>query len=202
MQISSLTHRPLVVAAWILAAAFAGALMALAGARLIALSSARGEVTAYAGSLLVRAAAIAHEIDQTLDHANSLSAVPCSPDDIARLREIAFRTRFVKDVGRIVNDELACSSLLAVLAKPFPVNTTPPDLETSDGRKLWASAALRLAPDTNAMVVMAKNTNVVIDPAAFLDLERPPFQYSVGIVDAGHGRVLRSWGERLVSADR
>jgi sensor c-di-GMP phosphodiesterase-like protein len=49
------------------------------------------------------------------------------------------------------------------------------------------------------MVAEAGVSNVVIDPAAFLDLEHPPFRYSIAIVNPQTKVVLRSWGKRLIS---
>jgi sensor c-di-GMP phosphodiesterase-like protein len=189
--------RQLMVAAWVLAAALAGSLAAFAGARFIAHSLARGDVTSYADDLLLRAVTIAREMDNSLDEANRMTAVPCSAEDIAKLRQIAFTTRFVKDVGRLIGGKLACSSFLGVLS--VPVGEKAPDLVTGTGRKLWVSVALQLGAGINAMVVEAGTSNVVVDPAAFLDLERPPFRYSIAIVDPSHRLVLRSWGKRLVS---
>jgi sensor c-di-GMP phosphodiesterase-like protein len=190
-------HRQLMVAAWVLAATLAGSLAALAGAQFIALSSARGDVTSYAENLLDRAVTVARETDKSLDEANELSAPPCTAGDIAKLRQIAFTTRYVKDVGRLIGGKLACSSFLGVL--PAPVGEMTPDLVTNAGRKLWANVTLQLGSGINAMVVEAGASNVVVDPAAFLDLERPPFRYSIAIVDPTGKLVLRSWGRRLVS---
>jgi sensor c-di-GMP phosphodiesterase-like protein len=49
------------------------------------------------------------------------------------------------------------------------------------------------------MVIEAGTPNVVVDPAAFFDLECPPCRYSIAIIDLSHRRVLRSWGKRQVS---
>jgi sensor c-di-GMP phosphodiesterase-like protein len=189
--------RQLVVAAWVVAAILAGGLAAFAGARFIAHSLARGDVTSYADDLLVRAVTIASEMDKSLDEANQSTAIPCSVEDISKLRQIAFTRRFVKDVGRLIAGKLACSSFLGTL--PVPIVEKAPDLITGTGRKLWVSVALQLGVGINAMVVEAGTSNVVVDLAAFLDLERPPFRYSIAIIDLSHRRVLRSWGKRLVS---
>jgi sensor c-di-GMP phosphodiesterase-like protein len=169
----------------------AGRLAAFATAHFIAVSSARSDVTSYADNLLVRAVTVARETDTSLDEANRVTAVPCSAEDTAKLREIAFKTRFVKDVGRLIGGKLACSSFLGALAAP--VGAKSPDLITEAGRKLWVRVALQLGAGINAMVVEAAASNVVVDPAAFLDLERPPFRYSIAIVDPVRKLVLRSW---------
>jgi sensor c-di-GMP phosphodiesterase-like protein len=93
--------------------------------------------------------------------------------------------------------KLACSSFLGTL--PVPIAEKAPDLINGTGRKLWVSVALQLGAGINATVVEAGTSNVVVDPAAFLDLERPPFRCSIAIIDLSHRRVLGSWGKRLVS---
>lgn len=191
--------RVLALIACVLAAAILGSLIAYTAARFIALSYARGEVDGYADNLLARAATIAREADQSLDDANRIQAPACSAEDISELREIAFKRRFVKDVGRIIDNHLTCSSFLGTLTNTLPIDFRPVDLETAAGRRLWTSVPLRLVPDLSAMVVVSGAANIVIDPAAFLDLERPPFRYSIVIINQAQKRVLRSWGERIVS---
>ncbi len=198
MQLSRLP-RVLALVACVLAAAGFGSLVAYTGARLIALSYARAELDAHAENLLSRATTIAREVDHSLDQANRIQAAACSAEDISDLREIAFRTRFVKDVGRIVDNHLACSSFLGTLPDRLPIDFRPAELETPTGRRLWTNVPLRLVPDLSAIVVVTGTSNIVIDPAAFLDLERPPFRYSIAMINQGQRRVLRSWGERILS---
>ncbi|SFI61044.1 MULTISPECIES: EAL domain-containing protein [unclassified Phyllobacterium] len=170
--------------------------LAMMGARSIALSLAQSDVAEYAGNLLKRAEGIALETNNALAEANHVEGEPCGSTDLDNMRRIAFTARYIKDVGRVNDQKLMCSSYLGVVTPPF-VNP-PPDIITEDGHKIWGNASLRLADGVTALVIEAGNANVVTDPSAFLDLVRYPYRYSVAIIDPEKGHVLRSWGQPVV----
>lgn len=177
-------------------AGVATAALGVVGARSIALSLARADLVDYARDLLDRAETIVSETDSALAEANQVEGAVCSSTDLDHMRRIAFTARYVKDVGRLYDQKLVCSSYLGVVTPPFV--TPPPDMITADGHKVWANTPLRLAQGVRALVIEAGNANVVTDPSAFLDLVRQPFRYSVAIINPEKGYVLRSWGQRLV----
>ncbi|TCL62038.1 sensor c-di-GMP phosphodiesterase-like protein [Rhizobium sp. BK251] len=157
---------------------------------------ARADVDHYANTLLDRAELIAREINSALAEANRLQGDACGSDDLEHLRKIAFTARYIKDVGRLVDKKLACSSFLGVVTPPFEIR--PPDLSTADGHKIWVNTPLRLAEGVTALVVEAGSANAVVDPSAFLDLAYQPFRYAIAMVDPDKRGVVRSWGRRLV----
>jgi sensor c-di-GMP phosphodiesterase-like protein len=179
----------------LLAGLLAGALAA-GGARTIALSLARADLESYTSLLLARAESIARETDNALAEANQVKGDPCGPNDLGHLRKIAFTARNIKDVGRLIDEKLACSSFLGVVVPPFVA--PPPDIVTSAGQKVWLNAPLLLAEGVSALVVASGNANAVIDPSPFNDLAQVPFRHVVAIVSPERRRVLRWWGQRLV----
>jgi sensor c-di-GMP phosphodiesterase-like protein len=162
-----------------------------------ALASGRHETQAYALNLLQRAEILAHETDQSLEEANASPGQPCSSNDLEYIRQITFKYWFIKDIGRIIDGRLTCTSFRGVLASPSIASS--PDLIIANGLKIWANIRLPLAPSVNSVLVETGKTNIVIDPGAFQDLEQPPFRYSIAIVNVAKGKVLRSWGQSLVS---
>ncbi len=178
----------------LIAGLVAGAL-GIIGGRATALSLARADLDGYTATLLARAESIVRETVDVLARANQIKGVPCGPSDLRHLRIIAFKARHIKDVGRIVEQKLACSSLLGVLSPPYI--QLPPDMVTADGRKVWANAPLVLTNEI-ALVVEGRNANVVINPAAYVDLIQKPFRYSLAIVNPAKGFALLSRGARLV----
>lgn len=182
----------------ILVCLFAGLLagaLGVAGARTITLASASADLDRYATTLRARAEAINGETENALAAANLVKGIACGSSDLGHLRKIAFNARYIKDVGRITDGKLVCSSLLGILSPPFAI--PPPDLTTGDGYQLWLQAGMLLT-DKRALAVRTRNAGVMMDPSAYLDLVQQPFRYSVALVNSQSGRVLRSWGERLV----
>ncbi|WP_455274392.1 EAL domain-containing protein [Rhizobium herbae] len=177
----------------LLAALVAGAL-GIVGARTIALSLARADLDHFTNILLARAESIARESASVLAVAKRVEGDACGPDDLGHLRKIAFNARYIKDVGRIIDDKLVCSSLLGIIDPPFPIPA--PDLTTAEGNELWTDAPL--LTEGRALVVRSGNANVVMAPSAFIDLVQEPFRYSVATINPEKRVVLRSRGERLV----
>ena len=182
----------------LVAGLLAGAL-GLLGARAIAVSLAHADLDRYTNTLLGRAESIAQETDKALAEANNVEGDACGPSDLGHLRKIAFGARYIKDMGRIVDEKLACTSTLGVVTPPFVI--PPPDLAAANGHEIWANTPLLLAEGVSSVVVKVGNANAVADPSAFLDLVQQPFRYSVAIVNPERRRVLRSWGHRLVDDD-
>ncbi|MDQ0323495.1 sensor c-di-GMP phosphodiesterase-like protein [Pararhizobium capsulatum DSM 1112] len=178
-----------------LLAGFVAGALGIVGARAIALSIARVNLDRYTTALLARADSISQETDNALAEANYVKGVACGPSDLRHLQKIAFNARYIKDVARVVDNKLACSSLLGVVSPPFA--RPPPDMVTPDGDELWVNTPLVLT-NKPALIVKVRNANVVIPPSAFLDLIQQPFRYSVAIVNTAKGRVMLSRGERLV----
>ncbi|MDR6635446.1 sensor c-di-GMP phosphodiesterase-like protein [Phyllobacterium sp. 1468] len=176
-----------------------GAVLAFAGARVLALNSARDEVTSYVDNLARRAEAIARETDATLEQANQIVGVPCSQPDLGSLRRIAFNARYVKDVGRVVDGRLTCTTSIGAIDPPLLVGE--PDFIDERGRRIWVKVPLALASGLIGTVIESGNANVVLSPGAFLDLEFRPFRYSIAIVNSSDRQIMRSWGNRVVSDD-
>jgi sensor c-di-GMP phosphodiesterase-like protein len=175
--------------------ALIAAALGVVGGRTIALSLARDDINDYATILLARAESIARETNEALIEANKLNGDACGPDDLRHLRKIAFTARYIKDVGRLVDSKLACSSFLGTVVPPFA--TPPPDFITADGRALWGNTPLQLADGVSAFVVQLGNANAVVASSAFLDLVHEPFRYAIAIVNPQKRDVIRSWGKRL-----
>ncbi|SDP89221.1 sensor c-di-GMP phosphodiesterase, contains CSS-motif sensor and EAL domain [Phyllobacterium sp. YR620] len=174
-----------------------GGVLASAGAKMIALNAARGQVAQYADNLAQRAEAITRETDTTLEQANQIVGVPCSQPDLANLRRIAFSARYVKDMGRVIDGRLMCTTSIGAIDPPLLVGR--PDFIGDRGRRIWVKVPLALAPGIIGTIIESGNANAVLSPGAFLDLEFRPFRYSIAIVNLRDRTVMRSWGNRIVN---
>ncbi|MBZ9655810.1 EAL domain-containing protein [Phyllobacterium lublinensis] len=160
------------------------------------MNAARAEADLYADNLARRAEAIARETDTILEQANNILGVACSQPDLANLRRIAFGARYVKDMGRLVDGRLTCTTSLGAINPPLLVGE--PDFIGDRGRRIWVNQRLIIAPDVIGMIIEGGNANAVVSPGAFLDLEFPPFRYSIAVVNSRERTVMRSWGNKIV----
>jgi sensor c-di-GMP phosphodiesterase-like protein len=135
---------------------------------------------------------VAGEITSTLRAANASTAIPCSSEDITLLRRLTFVARFLKDVGRIKNKELACSATIGKLTQPKPLQK--PDITGPAGSVIYRSYPLYQPAGDRADIVVARNADVVINPEVFSEYPQSPIHYAVGITDAASGMLLSSRG--------
>ncbi len=120
--------------------------------------------------LLDEADDIAHESARTLEVSRTPGAVPCSQADLADLRFLAFRSRNIRDVGRLRDGSLICSATWGVLATPRPL--PPPDMVTAGGHQLWNAVSDIVDPRISAQMAGNRDTVVITAPDAFRNIEQ------------------------------
>lgn len=124
----------------------------------------RAVLDAYADRLLLHADTVATASTLALDQAAALTTAPCTPADLAELRLLAFKSRYVRDVGRLHDDRLICSAAWGVLAAP--ARMPEPDRRVR-GYRLWGSVSgivdSRVAADMSAK----GDVIVITSPSAF-----------------------------------
>ena len=150
------------------------------------------QLLAFNSSLLKRANEIALEVGTVLDEVLTSDEAFCSATDLNTYRQIVFRSRYVKDIGRLENNQLICTTGLGRFSKPFPLPL--PDYSAENGVQVFVDAALLIDKADKSLVVQKQNANVVIDPRAFQGEEFSYFHYAIFLVDPSQQRVLRSFG--------
>jgi sensor c-di-GMP phosphodiesterase-like protein len=88
----------------------------------------------YAHNLLHYAEAYNNEIATTLDLVNASGLSFCSDEEIARMRTLVFQGHLVKEIGRVRDGKLYCTSANGRLEQPWP--QPRPDIVTPSGRKV------------------------------------------------------------------
>ena len=172
-----------------LALAFAG-LAALAG-WLMLVAIAQDRIASVGRAVLGHMAAIDEEASRTLDLFNRQPAAFCSAPELEQLREQVFRTRFVKDIGRIRDGALRCSGTLQLLASPAAIS--PPDLISRQGAAILAAEPLLVARNSRAPIIHRGETNVVLDPDALADEMLIGIDFIAGYL-GGDDRFVRLFG--------
>ena len=160
----------------------------------IVLDLSQQRLSSVARGVLSHFAAMDREARRSLDTFNRQPDAFCSDAELEKLREEVFRTRYVKDVGRLRGDKLVCSGVLQRLATPRDI--VRPDLETPGGLSVYASEPLLLARNSRAPILQAGEANAVLDPDALADEVLLGADYVAGYVGKD-GRFLRLFGRSV-----
>ena len=172
-----------------------GALLAWWLGRLLVLTLAQQQLLDFNAGLLSQAEAIGHEASRLLEIVLDDDQVLCSDAQLNTLRQLVFKARYIKDIGRVENKVLICSAGLGRLAEPSPM--TPPDYMTQNDLQIFVDLPLLISDVDKALVLQKHNANVVIDPRAFEREEFSYYHYAIFLVDPDRQRVLRSLGQDI-----
>ncbi|SEK77771.1 sensor c-di-GMP phosphodiesterase, contains CSS-motif sensor and EAL domain [Pseudoxanthomonas sp. GM95] len=159
----------------------------------IVLGVAKQQLSADTARLLGASEVLEQESKEVLTTFDASPATFCTDDELDRMRELVFRTRYIKDIGRLRDGRLQCSAALWRIAQPPPVPA--PDMVTSDGVGVIASTPLLLAKSVQAPLVSTAQTNVVLDREAFPSDAAGGMRYMVAASDGR--RLLRIYGDPL-----
>ncbi|ADZ92788.1 EAL domain-containing protein [Marinomonas mediterranea] len=97
----------------------------------------------------------------------------CSDDDITFLREYLWSHKYIKDVGRIVNDDVACTAGWGKLTTPVQLPT--PTKSWPSGSKHWRNVNDMFRDNVRVNLLAYKNTIVVLAPTSYeQNLLKPP----------------------------
>lgn len=146
-----------------------------------------------ATQVLEKSEAVSYEAKVILANAVSSGREFCSDGELSYLRDLVYNARYIRDIGRLRDGKLICTSTGGVLASPF-VATRPPDIVTSDGEEVYVGQALTTAPSQRATIVQRSDVNVVIDPQAFDNLLPRPLEYSIWVRTRIRDGIAGLWG--------
>ncbi len=163
----------------------AGAAIALLTARWLVLDASRSRLSAYANELIRFDETLAVNITGSLAAVNESTLPACSEPELMQMRRLLFRSDFLKDIGRLQNqNNLVCSAVGGVLPHPVPFGT--PDLTTDGGRKIFYNHPLPAVEGYKAQTIQNGDAFVVVNPNVFTNFNRPPLYY------AGYIRSIRT----------
>jgi len=157
------------------------------------ISSDRAEMTTYSQQLLAHAVGVIGEANGAIDSANVSPYRFCSHPEIELMRNTLFEARNLKDIGRIRDGHLVCSTILGIAPNPLPMPI--PQVVLPDGTLVYPDTPLAVS-DSRATVIGRGSANVVIDPQAFDTLDHPPFHYAIYFGDVVRDRLVRIFGDK------
>jgi sensor c-di-GMP phosphodiesterase-like protein len=149
----------------------------------------------YAKSLVRYAEGYNDEIISTLDEVNASPYPFCSDEDIARLRTVVFRGHLVKEIGRVRDGMLYCTSMDGRFDHPLPQDK--PDIVLRTGRKIWLHSPLVTVPGMFGDITQSGEATFVAEQNAFGHLREAPMSYTTTLSNRATGEVLRTAGDPL-----
>jgi len=167
----------------------------LAVGLVVALNAANRKMDRYAHSILAYSDGYSDEIVSTLDRVNASPFPFCSDQDIALLRELVFRGHLLKEIARVKDGFLHCTSINGRLANPLP--ETKPDLVMPSGRTVWLNVPLQTVPGMHADITGAGAAVFIAAPDAFGRLREAPMTYTTTLTNRPANKVIRTAGEPL-----
>jgi sensor c-di-GMP phosphodiesterase-like protein len=165
--------------------------LALLIARFFILTTATARLKTYASEILQQDEKLAANINATLASANASTFPECSAQDLVVLRNLLFRSPFLKDVGREHDGQFFCSAIVGVLPKPIHIGK--PDIKTYNGRMIYFNVLLSAAEGAHGEIVEFDRANVVLSPDVFAEFDRPPLYFSGGVVNFQQHTFLRTY---------
>jgi sensor c-di-GMP phosphodiesterase-like protein len=135
----------------------------------------------YSNRLLQREKDLIEEVSGTLAQTNASPYAPCSEQDIVLMRRLTFSARFLKDVGRLHENNFLCSATTGKLAAPVPLLT--PDFTLPSGAVIYRNYPLHVPAGDRGEIAGYRNADVVIGSDVFSDFPQKSMHYSVGILD-------------------
>ena len=161
----------------------------------VAARSTEKRLDRYARQLLRYAEAYNSEIHDTLDAVNASPFPFCSDEDIARLRDLVFHGHMVKEIGRVRDNQLYCTSVAGRFEHPIPENK--PDIVTPTGRSVWLHSPLVTIPGMYGDITQSGEATFVAAQNAFGDLREEPMTYTTTLTNRLTGQVLWTAGEHM-----
>ena len=180
---------------WTLAILLGCALAGLGIGLIVAYRATEGKLARYASHLLQYSEGFTYEINATLDAVNASPFPPCSDEDLARLRNLVFHGHLVKDIGRVHDGKLYCTSIYGRLKEPMTQGK--PDIVTPSGRKIRLNVPLLAAPGMYGDITQWGEADFVASHDAFGHLREAPMTYTTTLTNRTINQVVPTAGEPL-----
>jgi sensor c-di-GMP phosphodiesterase-like protein len=180
--------------ALLLLGAVVGGLVAIGIGRVIQLDVGRTQLERYSDRLLAQSDRVVLETREAVDVALNDHLPMCSDEELAYLRKWVFNASFVRDMGRVKDGHLNCTTALGRLSPPLA--TSAGDIVIG-GRKLFASIPLLINPQARGILIESDGVTIVLNPADYESLNQPPIYFSAVVYDRDTSRVLSMLGQTV-----
>ena len=163
-------------------------------ARSIQLREGHAQLKNYAGQMMKVGEQIAVDTDDAVQSLSTSKLPFCSEEDLAFMRDYVYNAQHIRDLGRVKDGKLICSTGIGRLKTPRATRT--PDLEVS-GMKVYTHAPLMISDKARGFIVEVDGVSAVMNPESFLGLDEPPMLFSGLLYDREGERLLPAFGHAM-----
>ena len=148
----------------------------------------------YGEEVFTRSVAIAADGTAVIQQLNESANILCSEDDLAMMRELAFRLESLGDVGRVEDGALICSAMWGDFT---PARKLPQVMREDrlNGTDFWRKTVGLLPIDEPVDVAAKGRVAVFTDPAAFEAIEPNREEFGALVLTHDGDYVFQSFGE-------
>lgn len=167
----------------------------------LALRQGEHDLGAYAARILHVEELTAQETRAALAAVAGDHQAFCSDAELAVMRDFVFHATFVRDIGRVKDGNLVCTSVQGRLREPMP--TTPGEITLGQTQLRRLSTLSLISPQSTGIIIYSQNTSIVLNRGVFDSLDEPPMLSTGLVYDREHGRVFPTYGhdEPLTDAE-
>lgn len=156
----------------------------------LAVDDEKSQLRAVAQRVLTRAERSRDQASIALARLADSDAVPCSAKHIERMRQIAFNTPSIEEVGYFEDGYLRCTSWGPVESE---IPQSRPDFLTRDGLAITFALRPALRGGTPKLAFASGRYNVLVNPVRFVDVIADP-QVQLGLTTS-QGHQLATMGK-------
>lgn len=174
-----------------------GAYVALEMAHALQIRFCEEALYRYAQSILRIEEKSADEITAAVHEFSGGNLAFCSDEEIGAMRRSVYNATFIKDIGRVRDGYLYCTSGRGRLGRPTRLpDPTISYLRRDNGKQLDITPGneLLLAPDSRGTIFVSDGVSLVLNPVFYGQFDAPPMRASWLINDYQHKMIDYAFG--------
>ncbi len=187
-------RRHLLLLAALLCGALIGGSTAFVVAERAQLRQGEAALGLYAERLLAIGVEFAQETDRAVTAVADDRLAPCSDAEIGFMRDFVYNSASVKNIGRIQDGRLQCSTNLGRLDDPAPLPS--PGISVG-GTDIYIDLPSMISGNSKGFVTVAGGIAVALNPGLYQGIDQPPMTYSGLFRGFADARVLRGFGHDM-----
>ena len=171
-----------------------GLLLAESVGRVVLLRAGQTTLNEYAGRLEQTAIRVDQEGEAAINTVLSDGLPFCSPEEIYLMRGLVYKSSEIKDIGRVRDQKLFCSSEIGTIPDPWP--TPKPDAEFRH-MKIYVWAPIAFGKQARGFIIQVKAVNIVLNPNAFEAWKDGHFNYASYLFDSQSQSLIQGFGAKM-----
>lgn len=164
-----------------------------------ALANGKARAQSYANIVVHRSEQATAQINDARNLLNAAHYPPCSPDDVALMRQLAVTSNYIQAIGRLSDNQISCTSL----GTTAPIEIGPANLTTETGAQERFNVWIFKAQNRPLLVISQDDLAFIVDSGLLEDSPDAgpgisfgifvPSQKQPNLVSTANGQISPSW---------